>query len=371
MNTQSPHPDPRTLSDAAKTRHIKKVVLDAGQALRAQHPVLQHQNAIGAGILAFALAGMAGAAWLYWAGFIAWWVCIPVAALFASLTHELEHDLIHLMYFRKSPAAHRLMMWLVWLARPSTISPFTRQRMHLHHHKYSGTETDLEEQAITNGMPWGPRRLLMMGDQMLAVYLRPFRMRKIVKNFVKAQQPASRTEYAKLMAEQVGGYIPLGYLYYILWHGFLLFHAVDLGAAAAGYAIAWPAFVVPIMTVVNFLAVVWLAPNALRMFCLHFVSSNMHYFGDVESRNPMQQTQVLKPWWMLPFQLFCFNFGSTHAIHHFVVKEPFYIRQMTAPTAHRVMREMGVRFNDVGTFARANRFTQEKADTVAVAAAEA
>lgn len=38
------------------------------------------------------------------------------------------------------------------------------------------------------------------------------------------------------------------------------------------------------------------------------------------------------------------------------MKEPFYIRQMTAPVAHRVMREMGVRFNDIGTFARANRW---------------
>ena len=29
---------------------------------------------------------------------------------------------------------------------------------------------------------------------------------------------------------------------------------------------------------------------------------------------------------------------------------------MTAPVAHKVMREMGVRFNDIGTFARANRW---------------
>ena len=59
---------------------------------------------------------------------------------------------------------------------------------------------------------------------------------------------------------------------------------------------------------------------------------------------------------MKPLQAFCFNFGSTHGIHHFAVKEPFYIRQMTTPVAHEVMREMGVRFNDYGTFARANRW---------------
>ena len=104
--------------------------------------------------------------------------------------------------------------------------------------------------------------------------------------------------------------------------------------------------------------VVWIGPNVLRSFCLHFVSSNMHYYGDVEDDNVIQQTQVLNPWWLAPFQLFCFNFGSTHAIHHFVVKEPFYIRQWTAPQAHAVMRAMGVRFNDFGSFTRANRWAR-------------
>ena len=33
------------------------------------------------------------------------------------------------------------------------------------------------------------------------------------------------------------------------------------------------------------------------------------------------------------------------------------MRQWTAREAHAVMREMGVRFNDFGTFRRANRWT--------------
>ena len=132
------------------------------------------------------------------------------------------------------------------------------------------------------------------------------------------------------------------------------FHVVDAVAGWANAPTAWSTL--NIMHVVNILTVVWIAPNVLRTFCLHFVTSNMHYYGDVELGNVIQQTQVLTPWWMMPFQLFCFNFGSTHAIHHFVVKEPFYIRQMTAPVAHNVMRDMGVRFNDVGTFKRANRW---------------
>ena len=103
---------------------------------------------------------------------------------------------------------------------------------------------------------------------------------------------------------------------------------------------------------------VYMLPSLLRTFCLHFISSNMHYYGDVETNNPLQQTQVLNAWWLAPLHLFCFNFGSTHAIHHFVVKETFYVRQLTARRAHVVMREVGVRFNDFGTFRRSNRYAR-------------
>ena len=78
----------------------------------------------------------------------------------------------------------------------------------------------------------------------------------------------------------------------------------------------------------------------------------------------MQQTQVLNSWWLAPLRLFCFDFGSTHAIHHFWVPDPFYLRQATASVAHtvfhengaRVFRENGVRFNDLDSFRRANRY---------------
>ena len=348
------------LTDAQKTERIKTVVLQAGVELRQRYPFLLRQNLIGALILAGALLGMIGCGLLYYYGLIAWYVCVPLAAIFASFTHELEHDLIHLMYFRTTPWAHNLMMALVWLARPSTISPWTRRRLHLHHHKYSGTDSDLEEQGITNGEPWSIKRVLMMSDQMLSVVLRPMQMRRLVKRFVKAQNPKSKAEYRAILREQLLGYMPLGRIYYTLWHTFLIYHAVNFAALAMGMTLPWPSaiapWVQPSVGVLDFVAVVWLAPNALRMFCLHFVSSNMHYYGDVEPKNVMQQCQVLNVWWMAPFHLFCFNFGSTHAIHHFVVKEPFYIRQLTAPVAHRVMREMGVRFNDIASIRNANRW---------------
>lgn len=335
--------DPTGMSDSQKTEYIKKVVTAEGVALRKRYTILNHQNAIGALILAFSLAGMVITALLYGNHQLSVWWTIPLIAFFASLTHELEHDLIHWMYFRKKPWAHHLMMALVWLARPSTINPWIRRELHFNHHKCSGTEQDLEERALGNGDAWGLRRFFATGDNGLAVLFRLF----AAKNWTMRKMILTRSFKA---------YFPLGVIHWFLWYVFLAFHASNIVSVLVDTPILWSATTLNVMHVVDFLTVVWIAPNVLRTFCLHFVTSNMHYYGDVELGNVIQQTQVLTPWWMIPFQLFCFNFGSTHAIHHFVVKEPFYIRQLTAPIAHQVMRNMGVRFNDLGTFKRANRW---------------
>jgi fatty acid desaturase len=347
---------PRRMSDAQKSEHIRSVVLQAGVALRARHPWLQQQDAIGAGIMALSLLGMVASGWLYVAGAIPWWVCVPVTAIFASFIHELEHDLIHQMYFRQAPWANSLMLSLGWLARASTVNPFVRRKLHLHHHKFSGTESDLEERGITNGTPWGLRRLLMTGDNMLAVVLRPIEMQRATRAYIRSQQPASRAEAMQMRKEQAMAYLPIGQLYYLAFHGWVLWHIALWAAPLMGQSLPMAPWAHSLLAGLDVFGVVYALPCVLRTFCLHFISSNMHYHGDVEARNAMQQCQVLNPWWLWPLQLFCFNFGSTHAIHHFAVKEPFYIRQWNARIAHQVMREMGVRFNDVGTFRRANRF---------------
>lgn len=346
--------DPRRMSDGQKADHIRSVVLQAGVDLRARHPWLRHQDAIGVTVMVVSLIGMIASGWLYIEGSIPWWVCVPVTAVFASFIHELEHDLIHQMYFRSKPWANALMLTVGWVARASTVNPFMRRKLHLHHHKVSGTESDLEERGITNGEPWGIKRLLMTADNILGVMLRPKTMRSAVISYVKAQQPGSKAEFMRMMKAQASSFFPLGTVYYMVFHAWIVLHLVDWGMAAMGMgAPGWMAHVLPTLDTVG---VVYLLPSLLRTFSIQFISSNMHYYGDVEARNVMQQCQVLNPWWLLPFQAFCFNFGSTHAIHHFAVKEPFYIRQWNAKIAHKVMREMGVRFNDFGTFRRANRF---------------
>lgn len=314
-----------------------------GVELRQRFPLLKHQDALGAGILAFALLGMFGSAALYINGQLAWWACLLLNAFFASLTHELEHDLIHSMYFRKQRVPHNLMLALVWLARPSTINPWVRRHLHLNHHKVSGSETDMEERAITNGEPWGIARLLMVGDNMLSSLIR----------LLRAKNP----EHKRLIISRtLKVYAPLGLLNWGSWYVFLGFHASNGIASLLGAPIEWSSNTLALMNLINIAVVVLIGPNVLRTFCLHFVSSNMHYYGDIQAGNVLQQCQVLNPWWLWPLQAFCFNFGSSHAIHHFVVKEPFYIRQLTVPLGHQLLREAGVRFNDFGTFARANRW---------------
>ncbi|MDC0661270.1 fatty acid desaturase [Marinobacter sp. SS21] len=348
--------DVATMTDTQKTEHIRKTVLSAGQELRQRHPWLRHQNVIGATIMIVSVLGMIGSGWLYVADLIPWWLCVPVTAIFASFIHELEHDLIHLMYFKNRPWINNLMLAVGWVARASTINPFVRRKLHLHHHKFSGTESDLEERGITNGERWGLRRFLMTGDNMLAVVMRPFEMIRANRAYIRSQKPKDRAEVRRLSLVQLTSYLPIGNLYYLAFHTWVVANTVLIGAELLGQPIALSAPLADALAVLNVAAVVYMLPSLLRTFCLHFISSNMHYYGDVEARNVMQQCQVLNPWWLMPMQLFCFNFGSTHAIHHFAVREPFYIRQWTAPTAHKVMRDMGVRFNDFGTFRRANRF---------------
>ncbi|MGE8099773.1 fatty acid desaturase [Pseudomonas fluorescens] len=345
---------PQRLNAQQRSAHIREVVLARGVELRKRYPILDHQDALGVGILAFALAGMIGSAALYMTGHMAWWACLLLNAFFASLTHELEHDLIHSMYFRKQRLPHNLMMGLVWLARPSTINPWIRRHLHLNHHKVSGSEADMEERAITNGEPWGIARLLMVGDNVMSAFIRMLRAKTWAHKF-------------SIIKRSLKVYAPLALVHWSAWYLFLGFHAANGIASLLGSSVEWSATTLSVMQVIDIAAVVIIGPNVLRTFCLHFVSSNMHYYGDIEPGNVIQQTQVLNPWWMWPLQAFCFNFGSSHGIHHFVVKEPFYIRQLTVPVAHKVMREMGVRFNDFGTFGRANRFVhkeQQSTETV-------
>jgi fatty acid desaturase len=268
------------------------------------------------------------------------WMCFILNAFCTSFLHELEHDLIHQLYFRTKPIVQNVFMGLIWLFRGNLISPWYRKLIHLLHHRESGQTEDIEERLIGNGEKWGFKRLLLTLDPGMSL-LQFATFKKQLPQLFSIKQILFAT-------------FPIFILFNIIWFSFLthqgwriinLIHEVI------------PPFPVWYINLVNILMVVYIGPNILRQMSLSLISPSCHYYGDVTKGNILQQTQVLQPWYLIPFQLFCFNFGSTHIIHHFVVNQPFYVRQMVAPLAHAAMRKYGIRFNDIQTFFRANRYS--------------
>lgn len=348
--------------DEQRSLRIRKGILEAGNQLREKHPwLVKYQDQIGMGILITAVSGIVFNITQYSRGQMPAYIAIPLSAFWMSILHELEHDLIHQMYYRKNKPVNDAMLATVYAFRPSTVNPWMRRDVHLHHHKSSGTQSDLEERGINNGDRWGLKRLIMTGDNMLAVYLRPITMLKTTNRFIHAQKNLNKSEKLKLRARLTVSYAPLGHLHYAMWHGFLLMSVAKLAMKAVGLKQPKNALWKLADRTTKFYAVTIAAPNFLRTLSLHFTSSNMHYYGDVEEGNIVQQCQVWTDWRMRPLQAFCFNFAGTHAIHHFVVRDPFYIRQAIAQDCYPVMQENGVRFNDFGTFKRANRRLEKTA----------
>lgn len=359
------------MTDEQRTAAICREINTISQDIKAKTTFLKHQNTLGLGIFILSIAMILCAMYGYWCGDWAAWFCVLWIAFWASILHELEHDLIHQLYFKHNPLVHNFMLFGVWLFRPLTLNPWMRRYIHYHHHKYSGTASDLEERGVNNGMAWGFLRLITTADLLLAGALRSNTMRNEVRQLYQ-QGYYTTAEINNLRRMTLYGFLPFGIPLHLLWYAFLLYYATIGIASIAHWAIgssdiaiaaginAWasggPVLIQSFIAFITPLMVLLVMPNMWRQFCLHFITSNMHYYGDVERGNIVQQTQVLNAWWTLPFQLFCFNFGSTHSIHHFVVNETFYIRQLTAARAHPILKAYGIRFNDVGTFFRANRY---------------
>ncbi len=76
--------NPAGMTDSEKTEHIKKVVTAEGVALRKRHPILNHQNAIGAMILFISLVGMIATAVLYINHQLSAWFAIDDKSLSSS-----------------------------------------------------------------------------------------------------------------------------------------------------------------------------------------------------------------------------------------------------------------------------------------------
>lgn len=309
------------------------------QQLRARYPVLQKQNGIALGILFLSLSALVGVALLYYYAFIPAWLCIILAAFITSISHELEHDLIHKQYFSKQPLIHNFMMLTVWLMRPNTVNPWYRRKIHLHHHKVSGTEQDLEERLVGNGIKNPFLRAVVISDGLLGLLINSQRFSKEIRGF-------------KFLRVFNAGF-PIATAYFAILYGLIGYYGVQFVSP-----FALPTWGVHLLAGAEFLMVVLILPNIIRSISLNLVTSSMHYYGGVN--NVLEQTHVISSRWFLPFQLFCFDFGRTHTIHHFVPNQPFYIRQLISKKIRPVMKQYGVRFNDLNSIKLANRYPVNK-----------
>jgi len=345
-----------TMLEDEKVKAIRLAITLKGNQLRQQHPWLNFQNALGLSLFLLSSICILLIAWFYINNLFPVYFAIPAIALCGSVLHEIEHDLIHWQYFKHNKPVHHLMMFLVWAFRPTSLNPWIRRRIHLLHHKTSGTASDIEERGIGNGQSFSSLRWLIMLDTFTG---------NLIKIIVSPSHEKKGLHILKILAAN----FPFPIVCAICWYSFLAIHLVNsinifAGLDVFGFGLwfeLWFEQQSSYISLLNTVVVIWVAPSYLRSFCLNFISSNMHYYGDVQTLR--QQTQVLNAWYFWPFQLFCFNFGSTHSIHHFVVGEPFYIRLLTVSAAHDVMRKQGVRFNDLGTFTRKNRYQQQKQQT--------
>lgn len=332
--------DTQVLSDKQRIHAITAVIQKADAAYRQRFAWLRYQNTLGLLFFVAAIVVNILAAWAYYMALLPAWATIVIVMLATSILHEVEHDLIHQLYFKQQKWIYNTMMLGVWLFRGNIINPWYRRKIHLLHHQVSGQENDIEERLIGNGRAYDFLRWLAMLETSWSMLPRWFELRR-VPGF-------------SLLTMQVVA-LPVTAIFMLLWNAFVVFHVVDISAALWDAPIAWSNSVLQAMSWINFLAVVTLVPNVLRHACLNIVTSNIHYFGDVD--NLLQQTQIVrhKAWW--PLQLFCFNFGATHALHHFYVKQPFYLRQMIAGSVYAQVQDLGLRFNDMASASRANRYS--------------
>lgn len=332
------------------SKAVRRAVRYGEHLVRQKYPILAHQDALGATILGGSGLGMLTFGGLYLAGVIPAWLCIVVSALLASLVHEIEHDLIHGLYFRKSRKARQFMLYAACILKGNAPRPEVRQKSHINHHGTSGRRTDYEERYLGLGLPMGLRRLLTF-DLFLGSLLN--------RRTIKKDVPMLDFSYV------LKSIFPTLALFFVLWHAFLAAAVVRLLGESMVEGVLWDV-VAAAWPFLKASAVVWVLPNVLRQFCLQLVTTSIHYYGDVNGI--AQETQVIDHWLYWPFQLFCFNFGATHAIHHYVVDQPFYVRQLTAGIAHKAMRKHGVRFNDLSAILRRNAYARvEKASPSAAA----
>jgi len=315
-------------------RSIRRELLAADRRLRSEHPWLNRQDLIGGTILLAVVLGLAASATAYLTDAIPAAVAVMLVAFLMSIAHELEHDLIHDIYFARKNKLHNLSLNIIWLIKLHA-NPHWRRDLHLRHHGYSGQAEDWEERLLGLGQPFGWRRILAL--------VSPFGSAIFFTTVAKLD-----LEFRQRRARVAN--LPAAIVFHALFYAEILNLALPANLHGLVPSVLW--------ITVSALTVLWVLPSIVRHFCLTLMTTMVHYSDDIPRNNVHFENQIIDHWAFLPIQLFCFNFGATHIVHHYIVHQPFYLRHVVAKTIRKKMIDEGCRHNDVGILFRANRWSE-------------
>ncbi|CAF1401885.1 unnamed protein product [Rotaria sp. Silwood1] len=322
-------------------REICRAIKQSDAALREEYPFLYHQDWICAIIFTSSLLLMSLFSYLYLSGYISAMLTIVFIALPLSLLHELEHDIIHNLYFKQHRWIQNLMFTFIWVAKLHG-SPWYRRQLHLKHHLLSGQINDVEERIIGLGLPPNYKRM--------AVSIHPF------GGLLVSDDISKDAKYLDLVKMKLHN-APMALIFFFITRTFFVYNFLFFIYSYLNYDIDTIRGIHTFYPIIHNLAVCLCFPNLLRQGCLVLMSSACHYFNDIPLNTVFYQNQILDSWYVLPFQIFCFNFGATHIVHHHVVSQPFYIRHFTARQVKDLMVKLGIRNNDFGILWRNNHYT--------------
>jgi len=326
--------DDHASAEQEKVNHLRQIIRAEDRRLRKTYPILslKNQDVVGLTIYLISLFAFFVVSHMWYKGEIASYTMIFLNALVLSIFHEMEHDIIHNLYFKRREIVQHLMFFGIWILK-SNAAPWWRKYWHLRHHQESGQETDVEERLIGLGMePWSLKRIL--------VTLTPAGTLFVARDIKKDVEDFSVIGLILANAPTVG----ISTLSMII-HGLYNLYPKEMSMFES---------LMPYLVVYNYIINF---PNFFRQSALIIVSTYVHYYGDIPEKDVFYQTQILDHWMFYPFQLFCFNFGATHIIHHFVTRQPFYLRQITAFKVLPDLISAGCRYNDFGNQIRSNRYT--------------
>ncbi|CAM4828374.1 unnamed protein product [Rotaria magnacalcarata] len=293
----------RSIHILSASREICRTIKQSDAEIRQKYPFLYHQDVICAIIFAGSLLLITLFSYLYISSFI--------SAIWTVMLIALSYRWIQ-----------NCMFIFIWVAKLH-VSPWYRRQLHLKHHLLSGQINDAEERLIGLGLSPNYKRM--------AVSVHPF------GGLLISDDISKDAKYLNLFTLQLhNALMGLTSFYY------------DINSLI-GFHTFYP--------IIRTLAVCLCFPNVLRQGCLVMMSNSSHYYGDLPLNTVYYQNQILDSWLLFPFQLFCFNFGATHIVHHYVPSQPFYIRHFTAQSVKYTMIKLGVRNNDFGILWRNNHYT--------------